>query len=136
LERLQGSWFFFKLETPSDQELVFTSFLWLLIEFINNLLNRRLPIFQVHPQFLCDVGVFRWSILQMSPSYMSCIGMLVVEWINQVGDDGLLIAVGREFFAMLATEFSGALVRLISPDSPLPFLFTLGQNRIDKSRWN
>ena len=75
LERLQGSWFFFKLETPSDQELVFASFRWLLFEFINNLLNRRLPIFQVHPHFLCDVGVFRWSIPQMSPSYMPRFGI-------------------------------------------------------------
>ena len=64
------------------------------------------------------------------------LGMLFVEWINQVGEDGLPIAVGREFFSILATEFNGALVRLITPDSPLPFLFTLGQNRIDKSRWN
>jgi hypothetical protein len=64
------------------------------------------------------------------------LGMLIVEWINQVGEDGLPIEVGREFFAMLATEFNGALVRLITPDSPLPFLFTLGQNRINKFRWN
>jgi hypothetical protein len=52
LKRLEESWLFFKLGTPSGQKPLPPGFLWLPIGFICDLLDRRFPIIQVHGQFL------------------------------------------------------------------------------------
>jgi hypothetical protein len=54
LEWLQEVWFFLQLRTPFHQDP--TPNLWLLIAFINNLLDGCFPFFKTYHLFLLDCG--------------------------------------------------------------------------------
>jgi hypothetical protein len=60
LERLQKGRFLFQLHTPLRQDFIPATFRWLVIAFINDLLDRRFPILKTHRLFLFDFGVARW----------------------------------------------------------------------------
>jgi hypothetical protein len=57
LERLQKGRFLFQLHTPLRQDFIPATFRWIVIAFINNLLDGRFPFLKTHRLFLFDCGI-------------------------------------------------------------------------------
>ena len=104
LERLQKGRFLFQLRTPFHQDLIRS--LLLVIAFINNLLDGRLPFLKLHRLFLLDFGIVRY-LLQCQHNFP--VDLLEQSYFIRANLDEHPISLANNRLHFLSADFNSSL---------------------------